>query len=160
MSDHDAENEDRQNEGSQQEGLDGERPQNPDPVEFTSATPPAEWAIAAVGALLACGIIVLLAVQSINSGDGPPLLSTAVTGVVAASTDGHLVRGSVSNSGGQAASNVQVEGRLYVDGDMVESASAELDYVPAGTDRPFVLLFARDPDDGRLETMATGFTTS
>jgi hypothetical protein len=51
-----------------------------DPVELDAATPPAEWAIAAVGAVLACAVIALLVVQNVRGSDRPPQTSSAIAG--------------------------------------------------------------------------------
>ncbi|MBW3605992.1 MAG: FxLYD domain-containing protein [Actinobacteria bacterium] len=127
-----------------------------DPVTFDSATPPAEWALAAIGAVFACVIIALLVVQALARPDTLPQLSTQTTRVTERG-DQYVVVGEVTNTGGTAASNVQVEGRVIVDGSQVDQAGVQVDYVPAGASESFILVFSRDPTDGRLVVAPTGF---
>ena len=125
-------------------------------MEFDSATPPAEWALAAVGAVLACAVIGLLLFQALTGSDRPPLLSTRVTQIRSA-PGGHMVGVEIRNAGSNAASNVQVDGRLLINGELVEEAGAQVDYVPADATRTFTLVFSRNPAEGRLEISPTGF---
>lgn len=127
-----------------------------DPVTFDSATPPAEWALAAVGAVFACVILGLLVIQAVARPDTPPQLSTQTTRVTERSAT-YFVEGEVTNSGGTAASNIQVEGRLSVNGRLVDQARVDVDYVPAGASESFILAFSRDPAAGRLVVAPTGF---
>lgn len=128
-----------------------------DPVTFDSATPPAEWALAAVGAVFALIIMALLVVQAVRDPDVPPELSAQVAHVTDRA-DEHVIEGEVTNTGGAAASNVQIAGRLLVDGSVVEEASVQVDYVPAGATETFLLVFTTDPATGRLVLRPTGFT--
>ena len=128
-----------------------------DPVEFDTATPPAEWAIAIVGAVLACVIIGYLAVEGLRGSDGPPVLSIRVVEIFTGPA-GHVVEAEIANSGGRAAANVQISGRLTVDDAVVEEVHAQLDYVPADATRRFSLVFGRDPTTGRLDISPTGYS--
>lgn len=127
-----------------------------DPVAFDSTTPPAEWALAAVGAVFAVLIVGLLVVEAVRDPDAPPQLSAEVARI-SNQGDAHLIEGEVTNTGAAAASNVMIEGRLSVDGQVVEEASVQVDYVPAGATRAFLFVFSRDPTDGRLVLRPTGF---
>lgn len=127
-----------------------------DPVTFDSATPPAEWALAAVGAVFALLIVGLLVVQAVRDPDVPPQLSAHVTHVTG-QADAHVVEGGITNTGGAAAANVQIEGQLLVDGQVAEEAAVQVDYVPAGATETFLLVFSSDPADGRLVLRPTGF---
>lgn len=129
-----------------------------DPVEFDSATPAAEWAIAVIGAVLACAIIGYLAVEGLRGSDDPPLLSISVIDTFPGGSAGHVVQAEIANSGGRAAANVQVIGRLVVDDAVVEEVEAQLDYVPAKATRRFSLVFGRDPTAGRLEISPAGYS--
>lgn len=138
------------------ESAEPDRSRDWDSVAFDSTTPPAEWALAAVGAVFALLIVGLLVVQAMRDPDVPPQLSTEVTRVIDRA-DEYVVEGEITNTGGAAASNVQVEGRLLVDSAVVEEAAVQVDYVPAGATETFLLMFSRDPADGRLILRPTGF---
>lgn len=138
------------------ESAEPDRSRDWDPVAFDSTTPPAEWALAAVGAVFALLIVGLLVVQAMRDPDVPPQLSTEVTRVIDRA-DEYVVEGEITNTGGAAASNVQVEGRLLVDSAVVEEAAVQVDYVPAGATETFLLMFSRDPAAGRLILRPTGF---
>ncbi|HEX6255408.1 MAG TPA: FxLYD domain-containing protein [Euzebyales bacterium] len=127
-----------------------------DPVTFDSATPLAEWALAAVGAVFACVILTLLVIEAVGTPDTQPQLSTQMARVTERSGK-YVVEGEVTNSGGTAASNVQVDGRLIVNGRLADQARVDVDYVPAGASESFILVFSRDPTDGRLVVVPTGF---
>lgn len=132
--------------------------QDRDPVDFGTATPPAEWAIAITGALIAATVIALLIVQSLQTSEQPALLMTDVAPPTETDADSRLVRITVRNVGGRPASNVHVRGRLIVEGEPVEEAVATIDYVPAGTERHVLLQYVRDPAGGRLDVSSLGFT--
>ena len=137
---------------------DEEQPGDRDPVDFDSATPAAEWAVAIVGAVLAIVIVGLLIVQAVRTPPEPPMLSTHLTEVTGVQVAGHLASVEIRNIGGRAATDVQITGDLMVDGQPVESASATVDYIPAGTTRTVLLQFTRDPEDGRVAISSLGFT--
>ena len=128
-----------------------------DPVRFDSSTPPAEWALAAVGCAFAILMIGLLVQQAFQSPDTPPALSAEVLMIVPRG-EGHLVEAEISNTGGSAARTVLVEGRLIVDGAVLEQSDAQLDYLPGGATRSVGLVFEEDPAQGRVEVAPLGFT--
>jgi uncharacterized protein (TIGR02588 family) len=128
-----------------------------DPVEFGSATPPAEWALAAVGAALALAMIGFLVFAAVDTPATAPALAAEVTAVTGRG-EGHMVEAEVHNDGGAAAQTVHVEGRLSVDGEVVERVETTVDYIPAGSSRTVGLVFQRDPTTGRIDVVPTGFT--
>jgi uncharacterized protein (TIGR02588 family) len=70
----------------------------------------------------------------------------------------------VSNSGEQAAQNVQVVGEILVAGEVAESGDQTIDFLAGGETATVVFVFDRDPDerspsaDSGLRVYITGFT--
>ena len=128
-----------------------------DPVDFNSSTPPAEWALAGVGAALAVVMIGFLVVVAVRAPDAPPQLTGRVVAVTSGG-EGYTVDAEIHNSGGAAARTIAVKGELVVDGEVVETATAQLDYLPGGASRRVGLLFEHDPALGEVDVAPEGFT--
>ena len=112
--------------------------------------PVLEWIMGGLGLLLTLAVLVIILREAVGPG-GPPVIEPAL----------HAVHGGpgrwraeieVRNTGHATAAAVEIEGVL---GD--ETASATLDYVPAGGRERIVLGFAADPRAG-LELHTRGWT--
>lgn len=140
---------------SDEERGDGEdrREINRDPVEFGPSTPPLEWLMAGIGALLALGVIGALVVGGTSGGSGPPAFTTEVVRTVDQSTTTLMVV-DVANTGQRAATAVTV--RAAVDGRDV--AEAQIDHLPRGATETVGLLLegSRGADDATVRVV--GFT--
>lgn len=116
-----------------------------------------EWASGAVGAILAIGTLVFIAMEAIEpAAEKPPILNVQPTGIVA---EGglYVVELKVKNRAGQTAAAVEIEGELKQAGSTVETSNATLSYVPGHSERRAGLVFTRDPRRYSLEVRATGY---
>ena len=112
--------------------------------------PVLEWIMGGLGLLLTLAVLVVVLREAMAPG-GPPVIEPAL----------HAVHGGpgqwraeveVRNTGPETAAAVEIEGVL---GD--ETASAVIDYVPAGGRERIILGFERDPRAG-LQLHARGWT--
>ena len=112
--------------------------------------PVLEWIMGGLGLLLTLAVLAVI-LREAMAPDGPPVLEPRL----------HAVHGGpgawqaeveVRNTGPATAAAVEIEGRL---GD--ETASATLDYVPAGGKETATLGFAADPRAG-LTLQVRGWT--
>jgi uncharacterized protein (TIGR02588 family) len=63
----------------------------------------------------------------------------------------------VTNHGGQTAARVNVEGELRGAGGALETRSAMINYVPAGSERQAGLFFSHDPRQYDVQLWAEGY---
>ena len=112
--------------------------------------PRLEWVMGGLGLVLTLAVLAVILREAMAPG-GPPVLEPSL----------HAVHGGpgawraeveVRNTGAATAAAVEVEGRLGE-----ETASATLDYVPAGGKETATLGFAADPRAG-LELQVRGWT--
>jgi uncharacterized protein (TIGR02588 family) len=116
-----------------------------------------EWASAALGAILAIGTLVFIAIEAVDpAAEKPPLLYVQPLAVVA---EGglYVVELEVANRSGQTAAAVEIEGELKQAGNRIETSNATLNYVPGHSERRGGLIFTRDPRRYSFEVRATGF---
>ena len=111
--------------------------------------PPAEWAVALLGAALTLGAIGYLTAAAFSGRDRPPdiVIDTLATDSVSA---GWLVRIRATNRGDRVATEVEVEG---TSGE--ETSGVTFDYLPAGSSREGGLFFRTKP--GEVELRALGY---
>lgn len=122
-----------------------------------SGPPVLEWVSAAVGAVLAIGILVFIAIEALDSSASrPPLLEVRPTGVFQGSGL-YVVEVTVANRTGQTAAAVEIQGELMQGGSSVETSNATLSYVPGHSERNAGLIFSRDPRAHQLQVRATGY---
>jgi uncharacterized protein (TIGR02588 family) len=114
------------------------------------------WAVAALGALLVAATVGFLAWTAATAGDAPPDI---VVETQAAASQGAAWRVAFTafNRGDRAAAKVRIVGELRAAGRIVESRTAELDYLPARSHREGGLFFARDPAGFELAVRADGY---
>lgn len=121
------------------------------------ATPPLEWAVAAVGGLLLVGALGYLAWTAIVGGDGPPALSVRAGAAVEAPGGGYVVPFVAMNAGGSTATAVRVRGALYDDGRAVEDSVVTLDHLPQRSERHGAVQFTGDPASHDLVLRVEGY---
>ena len=122
-----------------------------------SGPPLLEWTSAAVGAVLAIGILVFIAIEALDSSaTKPPLLEVRPTAVAGAGGF-YVVEVTVANRSGQTAAAVEIEGELMQGGNPVETSNATVSYVPGHSERNAGLIFSRDPRAHQLQVRATGY---
>lgn len=107
------------------------------------AHPPAvlEWAMGGLGLLLTVGLLVIVGQEALST-PTPVDLSLRLIGARPVA-DGWIAQVEIENTGDLTAAAVEIEGKLGA-----ETASATLDYVPAGATEQIVLGFAADPRQG------------
>ena len=109
------------------------------------AVSPLEWFAAALGALIAIGLLALIGFEAATGPNGgPPDLVVEAERPVPVRA-GHVVPISVRNLADATAAVVEIVGGLMAGGSAVETSAATVDYVPGGARRRAALMFARDP---------------
>jgi uncharacterized protein (TIGR02588 family) len=123
----------------------------------SGAIPPAEWAVAALGALLVCAAVGILIWEGFYGSQAPPDITLRVENIQAVSA-GYLVKVLAINRGGSTAASLQIRGTLMDGkGGTRESSEAKLDYLPGQSHGRLGLYFRSDPRQGQLLLYATGF---
>ena len=120
------------------------------------AIPPLEWAAAALGLLVAIGLVLIIAREGLIAADDPVPQLIVEAGPPVASTHGHVVEIRVRNLSSRTAASVQVEGKLSGAGE-AETSSASIDYVPGHSEAKGGLMFTRDPATSQLDLRITGY---
>lgn len=120
-------------------------------------TPWLEWAMAGLGLVLLLAALAVILVDALSGPRGPAEIAVRQLEVTRA---GALWRVEVeaANAGGRTAAGVELTGQLAVPGAAPETASATLDYLPAGGRRRAALAFRHDPRQGELQLHAAGWT--
>lgn len=121
------------------------------PGKQPSPPPLLEWITASLGLLIVGTAFVLTLTQAVNGSDRPPDLRLTA-GEARHTAAGWVVEVEASNLGDETAAGVQIEGRIGP-----ETATVELDYVPAYGDARASLRFDRDPRSG-LELTVLGWS--
>lgn len=114
-----------------------------------------EWVASGVGLLLVLGIFGVIGWQAFNGATTPPVITVKVENV-APVEGGYRVLFQALNGSGEAAAQVEVEGKVSTDGGE-EVSRVVLDYVPGHSERHGGLFFTHDPRSGTLAVRATGF---
>ena len=121
-----------------------------------SRIPPAEWAIALVGAVLTLGAIAYLTVMAFRGSNRPPDVVVEMIGVEQVSA-GWLVRIRATNRGDEAVADVAIEGVARRGGPGEERIELTLDYLPAQSSREGGMYFRVDPRREAVDVRATGY---
>lgn len=130
-----------------------EKKSNPDNLP----RPPAwEWILAGIGVLLVVGVIAAMIHRGVTHNDRPQSFEVTVTSVNP-SAGGYLAKFRVRNTGTQTAAAVEIEGKLNRGSQEVESATANITYVPGNSEREGGLFFKNDPSKFDLQLRATGY---
>jgi uncharacterized protein (TIGR02588 family) len=123
-----------------------------------SRSPSLETLLSMIGALVVIAVLAFLAFEAFVADGRGPQLSASIVRTEAA--DGqHVVHYKVHNDGSRTAEQVHVVGELVKDGKALEQVSSTIAYVPMGSSRTGVLVFARSPAGAQLEVRAVSYTT-
>jgi uncharacterized protein (TIGR02588 family) len=122
----------------------------------TSATPPLEWVMAAIGFTLVASTIAFIAHDALTDAGAPPEI-TVRSDSISPLEHGYLVTLSASNRGDRTAAAVKVEGELRKGAVTVEKREMSFQYVPARSERKGGLFFTHDPRALELVITAHGY---
>jgi uncharacterized protein (TIGR02588 family) len=125
-------------------------------VKAEQQVPWLEWLAAGIGMLLVLGIFGLIGWQVFNDATTPPAITVHVENV-ARVEGGYRVLFQARNNAGEAAAQVEIDGKLSVAGTDPETSRVVLDYIPGHSTRRGGLFFTRDPRSGTLAVRAAGF---
>ncbi|EIM29848.1 Protein of unknown function (DUF2393) [Microvirga lotononidis] len=114
-----------------------------------------EWLAAGIGLFLVLGVFGVIGWQAFHGATTPPVITVQVENV-APVEGGYRVLFRARNGAGEAAAQVEVEGKVSADGGE-EVSRVVLDYIPGHSARRGGLFFTRDPRTGALAVRATGF---
>lgn len=115
-----------------------------------------EWVASGIGLMMVIGIFSAIGWQAFDSAGTPPAITVEVE-TVAPVEGGYRVLFRARNSTGEAAAQVEIEGRVTTAGAGDETSRAVLDYIPGHSTRRGGLFFTHDPQTGKLAVRATGF---
>jgi uncharacterized protein (TIGR02588 family) len=115
-----------------------------------------EWLASGIGLVLVLGIFGVIGWQAFNGATTPPAITVAVESMVPVE-GGYRVLFRARNSAGEAAAQVEIEGKLSAADTDPETSRVVLDYIPGHSERQGGLFFTRDPRTGTLAVRATGF---
>lgn len=121
-----------------------------------ASTGPAELVVGVLGGLVVAAVLVFLGYQAWVVREDPARLRTSVVAARSAAA-GNVVRYEVHNDGGETAEAVHVVGELLGEGQVVETVSGTLAYVPADSVRRGALVFRHDLGDGRVRVRAVSY---
>lgn len=112
-----------------------------------------EWVSAALGLAIAVGLLGIIGREALVHGDGGdvPILAAQIEGIES-TPSGYVARIAVTNSSGQTAARVELEGKAGG-----ETSHASIDYVPGRSRAEGGLLFQDDPRQGGVTVRVTGF---
>ncbi len=115
----------------------------------------AEWTTFGVAVAVLLAIIAAIGVEAArHHDDAQPVASIDGTRRVG---DQFHVAVVVVNEGDKAASAVQVNASLEVEGETLEGDQV-VDFLAGGDEEELVFVFDKDPDDGELSVEVSGFT--
>lgn len=118
---------------------------------------PAEWVTAGVALLIVSAVVALIVYDWLGTPPTPPVLEVQQLEPIRAENEQFYVPFELHNTGGNAAEAVRVLAELTVDGEMVEEAEQEFDFVAVDDTRNGEFMFATDPASGELELRVTSF---
>ncbi len=115
-----------------------------------------EWLAAGLGLILVLGLFGMIGWQVFNGATTPPAITVEVEDM-APVEGGYRVLFRARNGAGEAAAQVEIEGKVSGPGTENETSRVVLDYIPGRSIRRGGLFFTRDPRAGVLTVRATGF---
>lgn len=115
-----------------------------------------EWIVAGISCLLLIAVLAYLTVVGVVGDQGTPELVVERI-AVSATGGGFVVEFSASNRSRESVSAVEIGGELRNDNEVVEEASATLDYIPQHSKRRGALIFRKDPNQYQMHLMARGY---
>ncbi|MGY1857264.1 hypothetical protein [Modestobacter sp. SYSU DS0290] len=126
-------------------------------MDAEGGTSRGEYALGWLGALVVLLVSGFLVHQAVVVRDGGPRLSVTASAAEQV-PGGWTVPFEIRNDGGSTAGQVQVTGVLSRHGEVVEQATATIDYVPPGSRESGALLFSVDPGSGTLVVRPSAYT--
>ena len=116
-----------------------------------------EWIVGGLGLLLLISVISLLIYEGLTEKTTPPDIVLHAT-TIQAQSQGHVIEVQVHNLGGKPAAKVLVSGELQTpQGNTVEQAQTEIDFLPAGSHKNAGLFFTRDPNQHQVKLRPLGY---
>jgi uncharacterized protein (TIGR02588 family) len=115
-----------------------------------------EWLASGIGLLLVLGVFGVIGWQAFSDAAAPPAITVDVENA-APVQGGYRVLFRARNNAGEAAAQVEIEGKLSAAGTETETSQVVLDYIPGHSARQGGLFFTHDPRTGALAIRATGF---
>lgn len=120
-------------------------------------TPNLEWIAAVTGLLVLLLLLGAIGLDALQGGVRlPPDIRMDVHPVMKAG-DRYLVRFDVRNSGGETAAALEIEGQLTDQGQVIETSSSTIDYVPGHGAAQGGLYFQHDPTGLTLKVRPLGY---
>jgi uncharacterized protein (TIGR02588 family) len=126
------------------------------PAKAEQQVPWLEWFASAIGLLLVLGIFGVIGWQTFDGAAMPPAITVEIKSV-APVEGGYRILFRAHNTAGEAAAQVEIEGKVTTAGEDEETSKVTLDYVPGHSAREGGLFFTRDPRSGSLTVRAIGF---
>ena len=123
------------------------------PPEEPTERPPrttAEWWTFGIAIGLIAGVIAVILASWAFGVTGPPVLEARLTGPAEAQGTAFRVPYEVENTGGEAATSVQVVAELTVDGELVGDGEQSVSFLSGGERERGAFLFDEDPRSGVL----------
>lgn len=118
--------------------------------------PPLEWAASSLGLLILIGLVAILSWDALQRSSALPVV-VIEKGRIMESSHGYTAEYVARNATGATAADVQVEGVLGNNGEIVETARSRIDYVPGNSIRRGGLFFTRNPREHELTLRALGY---
>ena len=122
----------------------------------SSETPTWEWVMAALGVVLVCVAIGSTLYRSLTQEESPPTFETRIESITPV-VNGFAVAFRVKNTGTHTAAAVNVEANLMSGAEEMESGTATITYIPAGSEREGGLFFTKDPRAFELQIRVLGY---
>ena len=116
-----------------------------------------EWVVPGVSCLLLIAVLAYLTVVGVVGDQGTPPELVVEPIAVSATGGGFVVEFSASNRSRESVSAVEIGGELRNHDEVVEEASANLDYIPQHSKRRGALIFRKAPNQHQMHLMARGY---
>lgn len=123
--------------------MSGETPERPSRTA-------AEWWTFGIAVALIAAIVVLVAASWVTGATGPPVLEAHPSGPAVRAGSAYRVPFEVRNTGGEAATDVQVVAELRIDGEIAGEGEQSVMFLSGGERESGAFLFADDPATGVL----------
>jgi len=119
-------------------------------------TPIAEWVAAGIGAALLAAMLTVIVYRIVTAPAVPPDIRVQIATITPLRSE-FLVQFVAVNDAGSTAQSVHIRGDLLDRGTVIESADAQLQFVPGHSSARGGLLFVHDPRSGTLRVRAVGY---
>ncbi len=115
-----------------------------------------EWIVGGIGAVTVAATIAFLLYEGIAGDHSPPDIRVEIKST-APVRDGYRVKFEATNEGGDAASQVVINGEIARGDTVLETSETTLDYLPPRSGRSGGLFFTKDPRSAELRIRARGY---